>query len=151
MRTAARPATARAETPRPAATAPAGRTVHGTRSRISVPGPLSFLSRLFGGRPPRLSPAAFVAGRDPDAPLLDVRTAAECAGGGLRGAVNVDVSAAGFRERVARLGLPADAPVYVYCASGMRSGRAVGILRAMGHAGAVDVGGLGALRAAGAR
>jgi rhodanese-related sulfurtransferase len=112
---------------------------------------MSFLSRLFGGRAPQMSPAAFVAERDPDAPLLDVRTAAEWAGGGLRGAVNVDVTTTGFRERVARLGLPADAPVYVYCASGVRSGRAVGILNAMGHAGAVNVGGLGALRAAGAR
>ncbi|HEX8298790.1 MAG TPA: rhodanese-like domain-containing protein [Rubricoccaceae bacterium] len=111
---------------------------------------MSFLSRLFGGRAPSLSPAAFVAERDPAAPLLDVRTPSEFAGGHLRGAVNVDVTAPGFGERVARLGLPADAAVYVYCASGVRSGRAVGMLGAMGHAGAVNVGGYGALRAAGA-
>ena len=48
------------------------------------------------------------------------------------------------------LGLPAEGPVYVYCRSGQRSGRAVGLLKGLGHAGAVNVGGLGALTAAGA-
>ena len=110
---------------------------------------MSFLTRLFGGGA-SLSPAEFVATRDAKAPLLDVRTQAEVAGGGLRGARHADVTARDFRARVEKLKLPAEGPVYVYCASGVRSGRAVGILRQMGVSGAVNVGGLAALRAAGA-
>lgn len=113
--------------------------------------PMSFLSRLFGGGAPTLMPHAFVAERDAAAPVLDVRTPKEFATGHLRGAVNVDVLAPDFAARVERLGLPAEGPVYVCCASGMRSGKAAARLRTMGHAGAVNVGGVGALRAAGAR
>ena len=112
--------------------------------------PMSFLKRLFGGGSSSLSPAAFVADRDATAPLLDVRTTAEVAGGGLRGARHSDVTASDFRARVETMKLPAEGPVYVYCASGMRSGRAVGILKQMGVSGAVNVGGIAALRAAGA-
>ena len=112
--------------------------------------PMSFLSRLFGGSPQPSTPAAFVADRDPAAPVLDVRTPAEFADGHLAGAVNVDVNAPDFRQRVERLGLPADAPVYLYCRSGTRSGRAADALHRMGHAGAVNVGGFEALRSAGA-
>ena len=110
---------------------------------------MSFLSRLFGS-PSKMSPADFVAERDPSAPVLDVRTPDEFAGGHLAGAVNVDVLAPDFRQRVEVLGLPADAPGYLYCRSGNRSGQAEGILNEMGHAGAVNVGGFDALRAAGA-
>lgn len=111
---------------------------------------MSFLSRLFGRSRGRITPSAFVADRDPKSPVLDVRTPAEFAGGHLAGAVNVDVMAPGFERRLEALGLPADAPVYVYCRSGQRSGRAVAALHRLGHAGAVNAGGLGALKAAGA-
>lgn len=111
---------------------------------------MSFLSRLFGGSSSSLSPASFVAERDPAAPVLDVRTPAEFSAGHLAGAVNVDVLAPDFRQRVEALGLPQTGPVYLYCRSGNRSGQATGILTAMGHAGAVNVGGFDALRAAGA-
>ena len=111
---------------------------------------MSFLSRLLGLTPSAMTPSAFVAERDPDAPLLDVRTPGEFAGGHLAGAVNVDVRAADFRQRVEALGLPAEGPVYLYCRSGNRSGQAAGVLQAMGHGGAVNVGGFEALAAAGA-
>lgn len=113
---------------------------------------MSFLSRLMN-RPSdeaTLAPADFVARRDPAAPVLDVRTPGEFAGGHLAGAVNVDVLAADFRQRVEALDLPADGPVYLYCRSGNRSGTAAGVLRQMGHAGAVNVGGFDALARAGA-
>ena len=112
---------------------------------------MSFLSRLMN-RPSdaaSLAPADFVADRDPSAPVLDVRTPAEFASGHLASAVNVDVQAPDFREQVGALGLGAG-PVYLYCRSGNRSGQAAGVLREMGHAGAVNVGGLDALVAAGA-
>lgn len=114
---------------------------------------MSFLSRLLGGASDAdatLTPADYVAQRDPSAPLLDVRTPAEFAEGHLVGATNVDVQAPDFRDRVAAMDLPAEGPVYLYCRSGGRSGQAAGILREMGHAGAVNVGGFEALVKAGA-
>ena len=49
------------------------------------------------------------------------------------------------------LALPADSPVYLYCRSGNRSGQAAGLLRQMGHTGAVNIGGISALVSAGAK
>lgn len=97
-----------------------------------------------------LAPDAFVAERDPSAPVLDVRTPAEFAEGHLAGAVNVDLSARDFLVRIREMDLPAEGPVYLYCRSGARSGQGAQVLRRMGHAGAVNVGGLVALAAAGA-
>lgn len=112
---------------------------------------MSFFSALFGGgADASLSPDDFVSQRDPAAPVLDVRTPAEFADGHLAGAVNVDVMAPDFQQRVAAMNLSPDGPVYLYCRSGNRSGTAAGILRQMGHAGAVNVGGFDALRRAGA-
>lgn len=110
---------------------------------------MSFLSQLFGGGA-AMSAADFVETRDARAPLIDVRTPAEFAAGHLAGAVNVDVYAPDFPSRIAAMGLPADEPVYLYCRSGNRSGTAAQVLRQMGHAGAVNVGGFEALRRAGA-
>ena len=110
---------------------------------------MSFLSRLMSHASADLSPADFVAQRDPSAPVLDVRTPEEFAGGRLADAVNVDVMAPDFHQRVEALDLPGDGPVYLYCRSGNRSGQAAGILREMGHTGAVNVGGFEALAAAG--
>ncbi|PAP75100.1 rhodanese-like domain-containing protein [Rubrivirga marina] len=110
---------------------------------------MSFLSRLMGSSSD-LSPADFVAQRDASAPVLDVRTPGEFAEGHLADAVNVDVMAPDFRQKVEALGLPNEGPVYLYCRSGNRSGQAAGILREMGHEGAVNVGGFDALARAGA-
>ena len=116
---------------------------------------MSFLSRLFGGGDSAsLSPAAFLAEGDPAAPVLDVRTPREFASGRLAGSINVDVNAPDFARRVEALAadgtLAAGEPVYLYCRSGNRSGRAARILREMGFAEAWNVGGFNALRAAGA-
>ena len=110
---------------------------------------MSFLSRLFGGSD-TMSPTDFVAQRDADAPVLDVRTAREVAGGRLRGAHHADVMAPDFDAMVDHLALPTDGPVYVYCKSGNRSKMAVGLLQRRGVAGAVNVGGYDALVRAGA-
>ena len=99
---------------------------------------------------PSLAPGDYVAQRDPSAPLIDVRTPAEFAEGHLVDAVNVDVMAPDFRQRIAEMDLP-NGPVYLYCRSGNRSGQAAGILNKLGHAGAVNVGGYEDLRAAGAQ
>jgi rhodanese-related sulfurtransferase len=109
---------------------------------------MSFLSRLLGASDTALSPDAFAAERDPDAPLLDVRTPAEFDQSHLAGARNADVMAPDFLERVEALNLGKDRPVYVYCRSGNRSGRAADLLRQRGYD-AHNVGGIGALSRAG--
>ncbi|MEL6615269.1 MAG: rhodanese-like domain-containing protein, partial [Bacteroidota bacterium] len=64
-----------------------------------------------------------------DGILLDVRTPREFEASHLAGAINLNVQSSDFREQVGRL--PKTEPIYVYCASGIRSGRAAGILEAM--------------------
>lgn len=113
---------------------------------------MSFLSRLLNPTPDgsSMSPSDFVAQRDADAPVIDVRTPQEFASGHLAGAANVDVMSGDFPDRIAAMDLPEDGPVYLYCRSGNRSGQAAQILRRMGHNGAVNIGGFDALARAGA-
>ncbi len=82
------------------------------------------------------------------APVLDVRTGEEYAGGHVAGARNVNVFASDFRERVDDL--DRDQTVYVYCASGHRSGRAAKVLEDMGFQRVVNAGGFISLAQAGA-
>lgn len=66
----------------------------------------------------------------PGAPLLlDVRTAAEFAGGHVPGAVNIPVQA--LAQRLAEV--PKGRPVIVYCESGRRSARALDLLKEAGY------------------
>jgi rhodanese-related sulfurtransferase len=113
---------------------------------------LDFLSRLVRG-PNGLSPKDFVARREASHPVLDVRTASEFAQEHLKGAINVDVSAPDFARQVERLAkkgkLKTDEPVYLYCRSGARSGRATRLLRHQGYGQAYNVGGIGGLKRAG--
>jgi phage shock protein E len=113
---------------------------------------MSFLSRLRspGHRsgqaraelPVELHPAAFLRDRTPDAPMLDVRTAAEYDQQHLSGALNLDILDDRFMDRVAELELDPDTPVYLYCRTGSRSGHAARILRQNGYIRAFNVGGL---------
>lgn len=118
-------------------------------------GLLSFLSSLFGGGSTRLSPRTFVAERDPAHPVLDVRSPGEFASGHLAGAINVDIHGPDFAGQVEKLAaagtVDREQPVYLYCRSGARSGRAARILRQQGFEQAWNVGGFGALRSAGAK
>lgn len=91
----------------------------------------------------------FVSVWDPgDGILLDVRTPQEFEASHLAGAVNLNVTSSDFREQARRL--PKTEPIYVYCASGVRSGRAAGILEAMGYPVVYNIGGFDALAQAGA-
>ncbi|MDT0630774.1 rhodanese-like domain-containing protein [Rubrivirga sp. S365] len=103
--------------------------------------------RWFTGGGGRAEPAEVAAAARAGATFLDVRRPDEYAGGRVRGAQNVDVLAPGFRDRVA--GLDRDQTVYVYCASGTRSGRAARILEDLGFARVVNAGGVSALARAG--
>lgn len=77
----------------------------------------------------RISGAEARAKVDAGALLLDVRSEAEFASGGLPGAENLPI-----QSLPARLGeLSKARPIVVYCASGMRSSRAASLLRARGY------------------
>lgn len=62
--------------------------------------------------------------------LVDVRTDGEFAAGHLKGAKQIDINGSNFNEQVAKL--DKDVPVYVYCRSGARSGRAAKMMKGMG-------------------
>ncbi|MET4075227.1 rhodanese-like domain-containing protein [Hymenobacter sp. UYCo722] len=80
-----------------------------------------------------LTPAQFAAEiRRPGAVLLDVRRPEEFAQGHLPEAVNMEVTAPDFAQRIARL--DKKVPTYVYCRSGARSANAAGQLARAGFA-----------------
>lgn len=99
--------------------------------------------------PQHQAPTEFAAvASAPGAVVLDVRTAAEFAAGHLPGAVNVDASAADFRERLEAM--DRGTTYAVYCQSGRRSAAALATMADLGFTKAVDLeGGIGAWAAAG--
>jgi phage shock protein E len=118
---------------------------------------MSFFGRLFSGSdtpdtrtPTDLHPSDFVALQKSGVPVIDVRTPGEFAEGHVAGARNVNVMDPDFVEAVGRLALDAEAPVYLYCRSGNRSGQAVEILRRSGYPQAINIGGFDGLVRAGA-
>ena len=96
----------------------------------------------------RMTPDRFVAAYELGDVLIDARTPREYAGSHLDGAINLDVMGSDFREQAEAL--PRDRRVFIYCASGARSGRAAGILEGMGFPAVYNVGGMDALASAGA-
>jgi phage shock protein E len=98
---------------------------------------LFFLSRMFLGKVPLAKAKELVAA---GAALVDVRTPGEFASGHIPGALNVPLQE--LETRLSELGDKAG-PVVVYCASGMRSASARGILRRAGY---LQVHDLGAMR-----
>lgn len=69
---------------------------------------------------------------EPDLKILDVRTPQEFAQGHIAGAVNIDVTASDFLDRVKAL--PRDGEYLVYCRSGTRSARAQEMMEGDGFA-----------------
>jgi len=135
----------------------------GTRVRITFSGavPMASIFDRFRSRPADASPelpldldaadfmARWNAAGPKENPLLDVRREDEFAAGHLEGAVLVDVTAPDFREQIEALSLDPEAPVYLYCRTGNRSGHAARMLRELGIGKAVNVGGLDDLVTAG--
>jgi len=62
--------------------------------------------------------------------LLDVRTIGEVENGAIEGAVNIDFNGPSFKDELTKL--DKSKPVYVYCASGGRSGKAMNMMKDMG-------------------
>jgi phage shock protein E len=121
---------------------------------------MSLLSRFRSRDPHSKHPASsspveldaweFLRRRSPDSPVLDVRTPGEFSQGHLVGAANLDMMDDAFLEGVERLGLDREAPVYLYCRSGNRSGAAARLLRENGYTQAYNVGAFEELARAGA-
>ena len=80
--------------------------------------------------------------------IIDVRTPAETASGMLDGAMNIDIGAADFRDRIASL--DRDGSYLLYCRTGNRSAQAASIMRDLGFTDVIDGGGFDNLAAAGA-
>lgn len=80
--------------------------------------------------------------------IIDVRTPAEFEQAHVVGAVNIDVEAADFADRIAEL--HPDAPYLLYCRSGRRSDLAAQQMAAADFTDLVDAGGLADLARAGA-
>ena len=104
--------------------------------------------RVFFGGGERASSGTVVEAIESGATVIDVRSDGEWAQGHVAGALHVPVGAADFEARVDAL--DRSEPVYVYCASGVRSGRAARTLEGMGFERVVNAGGLSGLAAAGA-
>jgi rhodanese-related sulfurtransferase len=89
--------------------------------------------------------ADFAAGLDTssNALLLDVRTDAEFSSGHLKGAKQIDFYRDDFEEALSAL--DKNQPVFVYCRSGNRSGKAAKQMKAMGFKEVYNLeGGIGA-------
>jgi len=71
--------------------------------------------------------------------LLDVRSPQEYREGHIPGSKNVPLQRLGDVSRVAP---DQDAPLFVYCYSGSRSGQAVSMLGGMGYSNARNIGGI---------
>jgi rhodanese-related sulfurtransferase len=77
-----------------------------------------------------LQPEDFKSKVDAGATLIDVRTVEEYAGGHISGSLNMDVNNAGFKDNVQML--DKSKTYAVYCASGVRSGKAAEQMRELG-------------------
>lgn len=62
--------------------------------------------------------------------LIDVRTPGEVANGAIAGNKNINIGSSDFEAEISKL--DKNSPVLVYCKSGGRSGRAMGIMKGMG-------------------
>ena len=84
--------------------------------------PLEFVSEV-------LAPEDFKLKSEstPEAILLDVRTQEEMTEGYIEGAVNIDFRQPDFESEIAKL--DKEATYLVYCAGGIRSGKAVQLMR----------------------
>ncbi len=91
---------------------------------------------LFHKEPKNLSEGFRQAQETEGAVLLDVRTREEYSGGHLPGSVNLPL------DKLEQISYEKETPLFVYCRSGARSGRAVEVLKKKGYENAVNIGGV---------
>ena len=103
---------------------------------------MGFFDFLTGGNKGpdyNINEAADYLKKDPAAILLDVRETDEYADGHIPGSMNIPLSVI----RSVPVNLPEKGtPVYVYCQSGMRSGKAADFLKQQGFTDVRDLGGI---------
>jgi len=78
-------------------------------------------------------------GADPFFKILDVRTAAEFAESRIKGALNINVKAPDFKEKVEKL--DHNGVYLVYCRGGVRSARAMNLMKEWGFKQVYNLGG----------
>lgn len=74
-----------------------------------------------------------------DVTVIDVRTAGEYQEGHIKNAKNINVQSKDFREKMEKF--DKEQPIYIYCRSGTRSGKAGKILEEMGFVEIYDLNG----------
>ncbi|GGM89599.1 hypothetical protein GCM10010967_23020 [Dyadobacter beijingensis] len=79
--------------------------------------------------------------------LVDVRTPEEFDGGHLQYATNINFNSPDFKAQIAKL--DKHKPVYLYCRSGNRSGKAADTLKTLGFHSYYNIGGFEQLKADG--
>jgi len=91
------------------------------------------LFSLFQNKPTDLSPAEFKErlNFDEKSQLIDVRTSSEFSSGSIENARNIDFFSSSFADEMLRL--PKEKHYYIYCKSGVRSGKAVKLLQENGY------------------
>ena len=102
---------------------------------------MGFLAKLFGGTD--INDALKEVQSTAGAILVDVRNSDEFASGHIPGAVNISVDRI---FDIASLTGDKDAPIYTYCLTGRRSGRAVAALKSAGYTNVKNIGGINSYR-----
>ena len=102
---------------------------------------MGILDKLFGGT--NINTALEEVRNTEGAILLDVRGTYEYAVGHIPGAVNLDVNRIG---EIGSVVSDKNAPIYTYCLTGRRSGRAVAALRDVGYTNVKNIGGINKYR-----
>ena len=77
--------------------------------------------------------------RNKNAVLLDVRTKEEYSYGNIKGSANIPVQTL---EQARKQIVDKNTPIYVYCHSGIRSAKAVQVLKDMVYNKVIDIGGI---------
>lgn len=85
---------------------------------------LTFVFNSCQSQPIRLTPNEFEeAISKPNVQLIDIRTPEEFSRGHIKNAKNIDFYSANFQDQMSKL--DKTQPLYIYCASGNRSGQAL--------------------------
>lgn len=99
---------------------------------------MSFFSLL--GDSPDINRAEELLARTPGAKLVDVRTPEEYRSGHIKGSVSVPLDQ--LEDQIKRAVPCRATPLYLYCRSGARSGRALTVLKDMGYTNLINLGGV---------
>ncbi|MCR5161240.1 MAG: rhodanese-like domain-containing protein [Lachnospiraceae bacterium] len=97
------------------------------------------LFHVFGKRTNDINAVVENLKNEPSAKLIDVRDPDEYRTGHIPGSVNIPISRLADFARAAE---DKSVPVYTYCLTGMRSGRACAMLRKLGFENVTNAGGI---------